>query len=234
MDRLDKILGGTGRYSRSEARTLITGGLVSVDGRIVRKAEEKISRGSTVLVRGESVETAEFVYYMLNKPADYISAVKDELYPAVTKLLPDFLQKRGLQPVGRLDVDVTGLLILTDDGQTAHRLMSPKSGIRKVYEIYTDGPLLAEHCTLLAGGVTMRDGTQYQPAQLVIDENNDLHGFVSVTEGKYHEVKNLIAVCGRHIASMSRIRIGELTLDPELQPGQGRFLSPEEIRRCFC
>ncbi len=233
LERLDKILSGSGRFTRSEARALIQSGQVLVDGVPVHKPETKISRAAVVTVKGQDIETDEFVYYMMNKPADYISSARDEKYPAVTNLLPKHLQNRGLFPVGRLDVDVTGLLILTDDGAFAHRVTAPKSAIPKTYEVMVDGALTAEHVRLLAQGVTMENGTVYKPAKLEIHPENFSQARITVTEGKFHEVKNLMVVCGCPVIKMRRLSIGGVQLDPALEPGEIRPMTEAERLACF-
>lgn len=232
-ERLDKILAGTGAYTRSSARAVVAAGLVTVDGAVVRAPEAKTSRASEIRVRGERLDTAEFVYYMMNKPAGYVSASKREgRYPPVTELLPEHLQRRGLFCVGRLDADVTGLLLLTDDGGYAHRVTAPRSDIPKTYAVTLDGPLTENDARALAAGVVLRDGTSYRPAALVI--GGEPHtARVTVTEGKYHEVKNLMAFCGRRVVHMSRLSIGALTLDPSLPEGSFRRLDGDEMRRVF-
>ena len=228
-ERIDRILSGTGRFSRAEARTVIQKGLVTVDGAVVRDPGAKIERSCAVAVRDKAVDTSEFVYYMLNKPAGYVSASEPEgCYPPVTDLLPDELRRRGLQCAGRLDADVTGLLLLTDDGAFAHRIMSPKTELPKTYRVRTDGSLTQEHASLLAGGVTFKNGTAYRPACLCPDPSNESVGLVTVTEGKFHEVKNLMAVCGRRVLALERVSVGGLSLDSSLAPGEGRLLTPEE------
>jgi 16S rRNA pseudouridine516 synthase len=233
QDRLDKILCGTGMYTRSQAKNLITSGLVTVDGAVVRKPETKVSREASILAQGQPMETAAFVYYMMNKPQDYVSATKDELYPAVTGLLPKHLQNRGLFPVGRLDADVTGLLILTDDGAYAHRVTAPRSVISKVYEIHTDGAMTEGDVKALAAGVMMNNGTAYRPAVLTIDEADPTAGRVTVTEGKFHEVKNLLLSCGHKILSMRRLAVGGLWLDETLPLGGYRPMTAAERDACF-
>lgn len=229
-DRLDKILCGTGMYTRSAARDLISGGLVAVDGIPVRRPETRVSRASELRVRGELLDTAEYVYCMMNKPAGYVSASKDEGgLPAVTGLLPEYLRRRGLQCAGRLDVDVTGLLLLTDDGDYIHRVISPRSEISKVYEVLADGPLTSEDAERLARGVTLENGTTYRPARLEPEDGDPRRVLVTVTEGKYHEVKNLIAYCGRRVLAMRRLAVGGLALDPALTPGAYRRLTEREI-----
>lgn len=233
-ERLDKLLSGAGQMSRSEARSAVRAGLVTVDGAVVRDPAAKTSRGSSVAVRGEPVDTAEFVVYMLRKPAGYVSASEPEgEYPPVTDLLPEDLRRRGLFCVGRLDADATGLLLLTDDGAYAHRVTSPRSDIPKTYRVRVDGPLSGEDAEALSAGVTLRGGTEYRPAELRIDPADPSLALVTVTEGKYHEVKNLMASRGRRVQSLERRSIGALDLDESLQPGEGRLLSEEESRRVF-
>ncbi len=233
QDRLDKILSGTGIYTRAEARTLIQSGSVTVDGTPVRKPDTKVSRDSAILAAGQPVDGAEFVYYMMNKPAGYISGARDERYPAVTRLLPRHLQNRGLFPVGRLDVDVTGLLILTDDGSFAHRITTPRSEISKTYEVWVEGRISPRDVDTLAAGVPGKDGAMYKPAKLSIDPENPCHAWVTVTEGKFHEVKNLLAYCGCPVKEMRRISIGGAHLDPALELGKYRPMTMEEVQACF-
>ena len=234
MERLDKILSGSGLYTRSQARTVIQAGRVTVDATPVRRPEAKVSRGAVIQAEGRTVDTAEFVYYMMNKPAGTVCATEDDrMYPAVTGLLPKDLQNRGLFPVGRLDADVTGLLLLTDDGAFAHRVTAPRSEIPKTYEVDVDAALSAEDAAALAAGVTMPDGTAYRPALLVLDDARPCRGLVTVTEGKYHEVKNLMASRGRTVVAMRRLSIGALRLDGTVEPGQIRRLTDEEAALCF-
>ena len=234
IERLDKILSGTGLFSRAEARDRIAAGRVTVDGTAVRRPETKVSRASEIRVDGEPADTAEFVYYMLHKPAGYVSASKAEgrLSP-VTDLLPESARRRGVQCVGRLDGDVTGLLILTDDGAYIHRVTAPRSEIPKTYEVRVDGPLGPEDRTALAAGTVTEGGTVYRPAELTVDSGDPCLARITVTEGKYHEVKNLMAVRGRHVLALKRVSIGALTLDGSLTPGACRAMTEEEIEAVF-
>lgn len=233
LERLDKLLAASGHYSRSEAKTAIARGRVTVDGVPVTRPETKVARAALVVADGRELDTAEFVYYMMNKPSGYISATEDERLPAVTGLLPKQLQKRGLFPVGRLDADVTGLLLLTDDGGYAHRVTAPRREVPKRYEAWLDKPVGKEAVSAMARGITLRDGTAYKPAELATDEADGCHAFVTVTEGKFHEVKNLFAACGCHVLRLKRVSIGALTLDEQLLPGQFRRLSEEEREAVF-
>lgn len=233
-ERLDKILSGTGLYSRSGARGVIAAGLVTVDGAVVRKPDTKVRRDAEIMVSGERIDGAEHVYILLNKPTGYVSASQPEgKYPPVTSLLPEYLQKRGLGCVGRLDADVTGLLLLTDDGDFVHRVTAPRAAVEKTYEARLDGPLGPEDVTALAAGIVLRGGVEYRSAKLVIDEEDPAFCRITVTEGKYHEVKNLMAARGRRVLALRRVSIGGLVLDETLAEGAFRPLSPEEASRCF-
>ncbi|MCD8087860.1 MAG: 16S rRNA pseudouridine(516) synthase [Oscillospiraceae bacterium] len=233
LERLDKIIGGSGQFSRSQARALILAGEVTVDGVPACRPEQKVSRDAAIFVGGQPVDTALYVYYMMNKPAGYECNSQDGVYPAITGLLSPALRKRGLFSVGRLDADVTGLLILTDDGGFAHRITAPKAEVPKTYEIFADGPLTEADVKALAAGVTMRDGTVYKSACLTLDLSDPAHGFITVTEGKYHEVKNLVISRGRRVTTMRRVKIGSLSLDENLAPGQLRPLTAAERAACL-
>ena len=233
-ERLDKILSGTGLYSRTQARSLILIGAVSVDGVPLRRPEARVPRSAAIVAAGEEIDTAEFVYYIMNKPAGYVSASRDEgPLAAVTSLLPEHLRRRGLQCVGRLDADVTGLLLLTDDGAYAHRVTAPRSGVKKTYELWLDGPAGAEDVEVLARGVVLADGTVCRPAELRFAEGEPFHVFVTVTEGKYHEVKRLLASRGRRVLNMRRVSIGGLRLPEDLSFGEFHQLTWEEAEQAF-
>ncbi len=233
LERLDKLLTNSGRYSRREAQALIRGGGVMVDGQSVFKPEVKVDRRARILAEGREIDGAEFVYYMMNKSAGYICATEDERWPAVTRLLSPELQRRGLFPVGRLDADVTGLLILTDDGGYAHRVTSPKNAVPKRYEAWLEKPLGPQAAATAAAGVTLRDGTAYQPARMETDPTDRCHAWLTVTEGKFHEVKNIFAVCGSPVARLKRCSIGGLILDGVLAEGAYRRLSEEEAAQAL-
>ena len=233
QDRLDKILCGTGLYTRSEARALILAGGVTVNGAPVRRPETRVDRASAIMAGGEPVDGAEFLYLMMNKPAQYISGTRDEKYPAVTGLLPRHQQARGLFPAGRLDADVTGLLILTDDGAFAHRLTAPRQEVPKTYEAWVENPMSFQAADILRAGVPDGAGGAYKPAELSVDPADPCHAWVTVTEGRFHEVKNLLAYCGSPVVKMRRISIGGLQLDPALGPGEFRPMTEEEVQACF-
>ena len=232
VNRLDKLLSDSGRYTRSEARAAIRGGRVTVCGETVRKPEEKFDpKTAEIRADGERIDWASSRYLMLNKPAGVLSATDDPRQPTVLDLLSPELRRQGLFPVGRLDKDTTGLLLLTNDGDFAHRVISPKKHVPKRYRAVLDGPLGPEDAAAFAEGLTLSDGTKCLPARLELPEENV--GLVTVYEGKYHQVKRMFAARGRHVTALHREQIGALRLDETLDPGEYRALSPEELAAVF-
>lgn len=227
MDRLDKLLARSGLYSRSEARALIRAGRVSAGGQACAKPEAKIGEGVEILVDGRPVDCSAFRYFMLDKPAGVVSATDDRRERTVLDLLPPELRRLGLFPVGRLDKDTTGLLLLTNDGDFAHRVISPRYGVLKTYVASTASPVTAEDAERFAGGLTLSDGTRCLPALL-----EPLDGClcrVTVGEGKYHQVKRMLAACGKPCTALRRVAIGALELGPEL--GEGGLRELRQIER---
>lgn len=233
VERLDKLLCVSGKYSRAEARTLIRGGAVTVEGRSCVRPEEKFPDTAEIRVGEERMDTAPFAYWMLNKPAGYVSASKDELYPAVVRLLPEEARLRKLFCAGRLDADVTGLLLLTDDGAYAHRVTAPRAEIKKTYEVQLDTPIRPGDGEALAAGIVWSDGTEYRPAVLVPDPADPRTALVTVTEGKYHEVKRLMEARGHRVLAMRRLSVGGLRLPEDLPEGTARRLTTEDANLVF-
>lgn len=228
MERVDKLLSSTGRWSRREVKDLIRQGRAAADGRIVVRPEEKVDPDTVCLtVDGGLVDCSPYVYVMLHKPAGILSATVDACQPTVLDLLPRELRRRDLFPVGRLDKDVTGLLLLTDDGGLAHRLLSPKRHVDKVYLAQVDGRVELGDVRALEEGMVLADGLRCLPAGLepLGDGSSCL---VTLREGKYHQVKRMLAARGKPVVSLRRISMGPLTLDEALKPGSWRFLSPQE------
>ena len=228
MDRIDKLLCSTGRWSRREVKDLVRQGRVAADGRTVLRPEEKADPETVRLtVDGAEVVCSPFVYVMLHKPAGVLSATEDRSQLTVLDLLPPELKRRGLFPVGRLDKDTTGLLLLTDDGPLAHGLLSPKKHVDKVYLARVDGQVDGADAAALAAGLTLGDGTVCLPAGLepLGDGSTCL---VTLQEGKYHQVKRMLAARGKPVLTLHRLRMGPLTLDEGLKPGKWRFLTPRE------
>lgn len=229
--RLDKIIASTGKFSRREVKNLIRQGRVLVDGAPARSAEEKADPETAVIaVNGEALTYRRYTWVMLNKPAGYLSATEDGRGPTVLDLLPQELQRQGLFPVGRLDKDTEGLLLLTNEGGLAHDLLSPRHHVDKVYYARTAGRLTEEDCRAFAQGITLEDGLVCMPAGLEIlsaGEESECH--VTLREGKFHQVKRMLASRGKPVTYLERVRMGNLTLDGDLPRGAYRFLTSEEV-----
>lgn len=228
MERLDRILANTGRWSRKEARELIRAGRVTVDGQRARAPEEKCDPSAALAVDGEAVSGERLVYLMLHKPAGLVSATEDPRQPTVLSLLPDHLRRVGLFPAGRLDRDTEGLLLLTNDGPLAHRLLSPRRHVDKTYFVRVEGVLDRADETAFAAGMTLAGGLVCLPAGLEVLEEPDT-AIVTLREGKYHQIKRMLAARGKPVAYLKRLTMGPLSLDPALEKGAWRPLTPEEL-----
>ena len=229
--RLDKLIASTGGWSRKEVRELARRGQVLVDGIPVRGAEEKCDPEAAVItVQGELLNYRRYTWLMLNKPAGYLSATEDGRGETVLDLLPQDLRRQNLFPVGRLDKDTEGLLLLTNEGGLAHTLLSPKRHVDKVYYARTAGRLTEEDCRAFAGGMLLEDGLLCRPARLeILTTGEESEGLVTLREGKFHQVKRMLAARGKPVLYLERVRMGNLSLDPELSRGSFRFLTEEEI-----
>ena len=228
MERLDKLLAGTGRWSRREVKALVRQGLVRVDGRLAASAEDKCDPAAAVVtVAGETVALHRFTYVMLHKPAGLLTATEDRKQPTVLDLLPPELRRIGLAPVGRLDKDTEGLLLLTNDGELAHRLLSPKYHVDKRYLARVDGELSAADAEAFARGMTLGDGLECLPAGLEVLP--DRVCIVTLREGKFHQVKRMLAARGAPVLYLKRLSMGPLTLDDSLAAGAYHLLRAEEI-----
>lgn len=232
MERLDKLLAGTGKWSRREVKALVRQGLVRVDGRLAASAEDKLDPAAAVVtVAGETISLCRFTYVMLHKPAGVLTATEDRKQPTVLDLLPPELRRIGLAPVGRLDKDTEGLLLLTNDGELAHRLLSPKYHVDKRYFARVDGELSAADAEAFARGMTLGDGLECLPAGLEVLP--DRVCIVTLREGKFHQVKRMLAARGAPVLYLKRLSMGPLTLDDSLAAGAYRLLRAEEISALY-
>ena len=226
--RLDRLLSECTALSRSQLRQIIKNGSVSVDGIVITSPEHKVcSDTARVELDGKTVSYEKFCYYMLNKPAGILSATDDKKQKTVTDLFPAELRKKNLFPVGRLDKDTTGLLIITNDGDFAHRVISPRSEIVKTYHAVTETPVNDADIEAFRQGIVLADGTKCLPAGL--EKLPDGSCLVRVMEGKYHQVKRMLASRGKPVTALMRLSIGGLELDKGLLPGQFRQLSEKEL-----
>ena len=227
MERLDKIISATGKKSRREVREMVRQGRVLVDGKPAPAADMKVDpQTAVILLDGEPLGYEKFTYVMLHKPAGVLTATEDRRQETVLDLLPPELRRRALSPVGRLDKDTEGLLLLTNDGQLAHRLLSPKSHVDKVYYARVDGALEPGDIAAFAAGMTLGDGLECLPAGLEILSPTE--ALVTLREGKFHQVKRMLAARGKPVLYLKRLSMGRLRLDPALAPGTWRMLTEEE------
>lgn len=204
MERLDKLLAGTGKWSRREVKALVRQGLVRVDGRLAASAEDKLDPAAAIItVAGETISLCRFTYVMLHKPAGVLTATEDRKQPTVLDLLPPELRRIGLAPVGRLDKDTEGLLLLTNDGELAHRLLSPRYHVDKRYLARVDGELSAADTEAFARGMTLGDGLECLPAGLEVLP--DRVCIVTLREGKFHQVKRMLAAAARGAVSEAAV-----------------------------
>ena len=226
-ERLDKLLAGSGLVSRREAKALIRQGRVTVNGVPPASAEIKCDPDrDEIFLDGQRLNCARFRYLMLNKPAGVLSATRDTRQQTVLDLLPPQLRALDLFPVGRLDKDTTGLLLLTNDGDWAHRILAPRSHVAKRYRAQVDKAIDAADTEAFENGIILADGTLCRPAQLTAEE--PYTAVVTLYEGRYHQVKRMFAARGKTVTRLHRISVGPLALDETLAPGVFRELTAEE------
>lgn len=233
--RLDKILAHMGYGSRKDVRSLIRKGHVSVNSKITRNNGLHVNTEQDVIeVNGEIVHYRKHIYIMLNKPQGVISATEDARDQTVIDLLPANLQHFEPFPVGRLDKDTEGLLLLTNDGQLAHRLTSPRRGIEKTYYAKISGEVTDADVKAFQCGVTLDDGYVTKPGQLSILKSDNISEIeLTITEGKYHQVKRMFLAVNHEVIYLKRIRMGDIELDDQLELGSFRELNDEELSYCL-
>ena len=228
MLRLDKYLSELGVGTRSELKKIIKSGRITVDGQVCKSPEAKIDEAkAVVLVDGRQISYEKFVYYLLNKPAGCVTATTDNVHKTVMEYLKD-VDRPGLSPVGRLDLDTEGLLLITNDGDLNHRLMSPKHHVPKTYFAILDNPVPEEAIEQFREGVDIGDEKLTLPAKLILDETDKTKATLTITEGRYHQVKRMFETVGCTVTYLKRVSMGKLTLG-NLQPGEYRPLSSEDL-----
>ena len=231
MIRVDKYLADMGIGTRSEIKKAVRQGLVSIDGLTVRKPEEKVNPDTqTVYWQGQPVRYVEYEYYMLNKPAGVVSATEDRCEKTVLDLLPK-QKRKDLFPVGRLDKDTEGLLLITNDGALAHDLLSPKKHVDKTYFARISGCVTEEDREAFSKGVDIGDDKLTLPADLDILSAGEVSEIrLTIREGRFHQVKRMFEAVGKQVIFLKRLTMGPLTLDASLTPGAFRSLTESEIR----
>lgn len=227
MDRLDKILVSQSIGSRKEVQKLIKSGAVSVNGEICKKIDFKAdTENDEITVNGQALNYQKYVYIMMNKPAGVVSATTDNHDRTVIDILPPEFKRKGLFPAGRLDKDTEGLLIITDDGDFAHKMLSPKKHVYKKYVAKVDADITEETIKRFEEGIVFADGTKCMPAKLELEKNSDKRrGIVTICEGKFHQVKKMFISCGINVVHLQRISIGNLYLDGKLPIGCCKMMS---------
>lgn len=234
MDRIDKILVSQGIGSRREVQKRIKSGEVTVNGEIIRKPEFKANaENDKIAVLGKVLNYSEHIYIMMNKPSGVVSASQDNHEKTVIDILPDEYKRKGLFPAGRLDKDTEGLLIITDDGDFAHRMLSPKKHVDKRYIARLDGEITEKIIQKFKQGIIFADGTKCLPAKLEIYNNDKKTGLVTICEGKFHQVKKMFISCGLNVVHLQRISIGDLYLDGNLPIGGCKLLTNLDKKLIF-
>ena len=231
--RLDKYLVACAVGSRTEVKNFLKAGRVTVNGKKEKSAKLQINEETDeICFDGQKLEYEEFVYYMMNKPQGVISATEDPKHKTVLDLLDDLARSKEVFPVGRLDIDTHGLLLLTNDGQLAHALLSPKRHVDKIYLALVDGIMTQEDVETFAQGIPLKDFT-CKPAKLELvsidREKNQSLVRVTIAEGKFHQVKRMVAYCGKEVVNLKRLTMGTLALDENLKRGEWRRLTKEEL-----
>ena len=231
--RLDKFLVACAVGSRTEVKNFLKTGRVTVNGKKEKSAKLQINEEKDeIRFDGQVLEYEEFVYYMMNKPQGVISATEDSIHRTVLDLLDDIARTKEVFPVGRLDIDTHGLLLLTNDGKLAHALLSPKRHVDKTYLAQVEGIMTQEDVETFAKGIPLKDFT-CQPAKLEIvsldSVKNQSLVRVTIAEGKFHQVKRMVAYCGKEVVDLQRLTMGTLALDENLGQGEWRRLTKEEL-----
>lgn len=227
--RLDKYLSEAAQCTRSEAKTLLQKGRVTVNNSPCKKSDAKVTATDTVCVDGKPVQYRQFVYLMLNKPAGVVSASTDGRDTTVVDLVRDAYPRREMFPAGRLDKTSTGFVLLTDDGAFAHEILAPRRHVPKTYTVTLDAPLTEEMRAGFAAGVTLADGTALSPAGVQPLTGDGRTVRVTLRQGVYHQIKRMFGVYGVGVNALHRDAIGGLWLDAALAPGQWRELTAEEV-----
>lgn len=225
--RLDKFLSACGCGTRKEVKGLVKSGVVAVDGIPEKDPGKSVDASSAVTVNGKKLIYREFVYLMMNKPQGYISATEDRQYPVVTELLDEEYARFEPAPAGRLDLDTEGLLILTNDGSFNHELTSPKKNVYKKYFAILDKPADEQDIEAFRAGMAFKDFTAKSALLKLCPEQN--YVYISIAEGKFHQVKRMCERVGKQVLFLKRVAIGALRLDESLAPGEYRELTEEEL-----
>lgn len=232
-ERIDKLIASQGLLSRNDVKTMVKRGEVSVNGVVIKDSSVKVSYEDDIVVNGKQLKQTEFTYIMLNKPKGVVSASEDKRDKTVVDILPDELKRKNLFPAGRLDKDTTGFCLITDDGDFAHRILSPSRHVDKTYVATVDKYIDFENARkAFKDGIVLADGTVLLSADLELISDEEFQIFkVVIKEGKYHQVKRMFASLGTTVIELKRISIGGLALDDNLEEGKARLLTAEDLSK---
>ena len=229
MERLDKVISNQLGYSRKEVKDLVKNKRVLINEVLALKSDIKVDINTDVIkVDGEEIDVKKFVYLMLNKPKGYVSATEDKTMPTVLELVPMEYSHRDLFPAGRLDRDTTGLMLITDDGEFAHNILSPKKHVKKTYNVVIDIPMTEEMVIGFKNGVNLIDG-ECKSSELII--TGEYSGTVILTEGRYHQIKRMFGCFGAEVVELNRISMGNFYLPDDLELGEFREFTEDELKK---
>lgn len=232
--RLDKFISERTEYSRSQIKQLAAAGKIKVGDKIIKKADVKIDpETDTVEVCGQLVRSEKHRYILLNKPDGYVCSTEENDGPTVLGLVPPEMRTKGLFPAGRLDKDSLGALLITDDGELAHRMLSPRSHIPKIYIVKLDRPFENKYIDLFKNSIVLSDGETCLPAKLKPLEISEKLAFIEICEGKYHQVKRMFAAVGNHVEKLMRVSLGGLVLPEKLAFGECMELLHKDVENLF-
>lgn len=226
-ERIDKIVSSQGKYSRKEVKKLISSHKVLLNGEIVKSSDIKVNvENDEIVIEGIKLNVKRKIYLILNKPQGYVSATTDKRDKTVLELVPEEFNKRNLFPAGRLDKNTTGLMIITDDGELAHNILSPKKHVKKSYKVTLDINATEDMIEKFNNGIELNDGI-CKPAEMKIIGSNV--AIVTLREGRYHQIKRMFGCCGAKVIELHRISIGNLSLPNDLKEGECRELTDKEL-----
>jgi len=225
--RLDKYISNATDLSRTDVKKLIKSGLVSIDDETAKSGSQKVTDDQEIAIEGSTIQLMTTRYFMMNKPTGVVSATKDHTNPTALDLIYEHRNDQ-LQIAGRLDIDTTGLLLITDDGQWNHIVTSPRTDCKKIYAVELENAVSEDYHKKLEAGIAL-EGEKRRCLPATMQVIDDHHIQLSISEGKYHQVKRMITSLGNEVVSLHRLQIGGIALDPELEPGDYRPLTEEEI-----
>lgn len=227
MERIDKIISEQTYYTRKEIKKLISKGIVYVNGEQVKKPETKYDETNiSININGEEIEVKKHVYLLLNKPKGYVSTTEDDSQNTVLDLVPEKYKNRNIFPAGRLDKDTTGLMLITDDGEFAHNILSPRKHVKKEYEVTLDIPVTEDVVKGFKEGVNLNDG---ECKSAVLEITGEYTAKVTITEGRYHQIKRMFGCYGAKVIELNRICMGNLYLPKELKLGEVKEATQKEL-----